>query len=317
MSTPIMVVAQRCSEGAKMFKNIKSKFYGVLFTLCVLLQPVVQLHAQTVTPTITQIDLGTYPAAGFSTVWVPIVKDMTMTCDVRFGRISIKSNLIEIYFYNDKKTCADDGYQLYAQNYWVPPGSYAINVYIDDAVQRSYKMTLVDIGSQKIPIHSLLNPSTNTYFLTADSAERDSLLAKQWRIVETGLVGWDSKGLRDNGFLMAVYRFYIPSSATYFYTVDKDERARLLLLPEIFKDEGIAFGALGLTNVGRSVCPSTTKPVYRMFNSTRGNHRFTASPDTVLVQGVGLNYFNPNDNIQTKHNDTWVFEGIAFCVPLE
>lgn len=282
------------------------------------------------------VSAGTWRISSYSWVNFPIPRDFSVECLVRIGNFEIKTNEIAVYAYSDKRPCTrGTDYSFTMGNYWVGAGVYTINVFKDDVLARVYTMTFVDATPERTPVYSLINARTNTYLITADKAERDSLDATLWKTADPGFVAWPKANFAEGGSytpLAPVSRFYIPSKASHFYTISTDDRALLRTLPNVFVDQGVAFWAVPLNykyegapplsvDNGIRLCPSTLKPVYRLYNSKRGTHRYTTSPDIAMVMERGLQYenvggFEPAATAPGQDEDSaWRLEGIAFCVP--
>jgi hypothetical protein len=269
---------------------------------------------------------------GWGSLLVP--RDFSVECVPRIGNFQIKAAEISVYMYSDKTPCPRPQYEFYIENALVAPGTYTVNVYKDDVLIRTDTRTFVDVTPERTPVYSLINARTNTYLITADKAERDRLDPAVWKTADAGFTVWsNANNFVTGGFyapLAPVYRFEIPSKATHFYTISTVDRDFLRTLPSVFVDKGIAFWAIPLAGsfsasdsirFGSLLCPSVTRPVYRLYNSKRGVHRYTAVSDLVDVMAGGLRYdnlsgFDPAPPGPGQVEDSaWKFEGTAFCVP--
>jgi hypothetical protein len=275
------------------------------------------------------------PTNGYSWESIGVPRDFSQECSVRFGNVELKSNEISVYLLSDKTPCSPSRYSFYVEQTWVGAGTYTVNVYKDNVFARTETKTFVDVAPERTPVYSLINARTNTYLITADKAERNTLDPAVWKIADTGFTVWsNANNFVAGGFyapLAPVYRFYIPSKSTHFYTISTVDRDFLRSLPNVFVDLGIAFWAmpLGPSSFGSStipalvaarLCPSVLRPVYRLYNTKRGVHRYTVSPDIVNVMERGLYYDDLDGNVSPLNpgeaeDRAWQFEGTAFCVP--
>jgi serine protease len=153
------------------------------------------------------------------------------------------------------------------------------------------------------PIFAFYNDAIGHYFITAGTAERDSLLGGGggggWAMVDEGFKAWPADGPAPAA-AKPVCRFYSSLVNSHFYTAGINECELLKQSGSGWTYEGIAFRALVPT---KGSCYPGTTPVWRLYNDrfaqADSNHRFVASADTYRhMIGNG-----------------WVGEGVAFCSP--
>ncbi len=153
------------------------------------------------------------------------------------------------------------------------------------------------------PVFAFYNDGIGHYFITAGTAERDSLLSGGggggWGIVDEGFNAWPAAGPAPTA-AKPVCRFYSAVVNSHFYTAGANECELLKQPGSGWTYEGIAFRALVPT---KGSCYPGTTPVWRLYNDrfaqADSNHRFVVSPDTyrhMIANG-------------------WIGEGVAFCSP--
>ena len=186
-------------------------------------------------------------------------------------------------------------------------GTYSIRartLYLDPAVATP------EIGSVTIapapptqPVFAFYNGDIGHYFITAGTAEKDSLLGGGggggWAIVDDGFRAWPGAGPAPAA-AKPVCRFYSSLVNSHFYTAGPNECELLKQPSSGWTYEGIAFRALVPT---KGSCYPGTTPVWRLYNDrfaqADSNHRFVTSADTyrhMIANG-------------------WIGEGVAFCSP--
>ncbi len=189
----------------------------------------------------------------------------------------------------------------------LPGGTYSIqqSVMVDDS-----SIGFPEIGTITVapapptqPIFAFYNDAIGHYFITAGTAERDSLLGGGggggWAIVDEGFKAWPADGPAPAA-AKPVCRFYSSLVNSHFYTAGANECELLKQSGSGWTYEGIAFRALVPT---KGSCYPGTTPVWRLYNDrfaqADSNHRFVVSADTYRhMIGNG-----------------WVGEGVAFCSP--
>lgn len=146
------------------------------------------------------------------------------------------------------------------------------------------------------------------YFITAIAAEVAALDAG------TAIQGWRRTGGQFNVWstatgiagASAVCRFYIPpaNGNSHFYTATECAQTQAKF-PQFTYESPEVF-AVGLPDFTTGACPSSTQPVYRLWNNRAdSNHRYTTSLDTraaMIAQGSVSEGYGPS--------------GIVFCAPL-
>jgi hypothetical protein len=142
------------------------------------------------------------------------------------------------------------------------------------------------------PIYRFYNPVSRGHFFTADSAERDTVLANpQWGYSYEG-VGFNASNTGGDS-LLPVYRFYNPVSQGHFFTINEAEKNNVLAHPEWgYKFENIGFYAYASN-------ASLGSDVYRFYNPFSQGHFFT------------INEAEKN-NVLAHPEWGYTFEGVAF-----
>jgi hypothetical protein len=94
---------------------------------------------------------------------------------------------------------------------------------------------------------------------------------------------------------LPVYRFWSPVLLSHFYTISEREKDKLIdLYPDVWTFEGIAFFAFTA-----DLRPAETAPMYRLWNSQTGCHRYTFSE-------------TERDELINNFPDIWIYEEIAW-----
>ncbi|HEX4881686.1 MAG TPA: hypothetical protein VFV18_05025 [Porticoccaceae bacterium] len=199
-------------------------------------------------------------------------------------------------------TCPPD--QKIANLAGLPGGTYSIER--KDApnggVDQVYGSLTVAPAPPTQPVFAFYNGDIGHYFITAGTAEKDSLLGGGgggWAIVDAGFNAWPAAGPAPAA-AKPVCRFYSAAVNSHFYTAGPNECELLKQPGSGWIYEGIAFRALVPT---KGSCYPGTTPVWRLYNDrfaqSDSNHRFVTSVDTyrhMIAKG-------------------WIGEGVAFCSP--
>ncbi len=97
-----------------------------------------------------------------------------------------------------------------------------------------------------LPVYRLWSAALRTHFYTMDEAEKDRLLlepAGTWTCEGVAFHAWPQAGEKD---LMPVHRFWSARLGCHFYTINEDEKARLIdELSDTWNHESIAWYAYG------------------------------------------------------------------------
>jgi hypothetical protein len=188
----------------------------------------------------------------------------------------------------------------------LPGGTYSIRArvhYWDPVEPPEIGGVVVSPAPPAQPVFAFYNGGIRHYFITAGSAEKDSLLSGGggggWGIVDEGFNAWPAAGPAPDA-AKPVCRFYSAAVNSHFYTAGPNECESLKQPSSGWIYEGIAFRALVPT---KGSCYPGTTPVWRLYNDrfaqADSNHRFVASADTyrhMMANG-------------------WIGEGVAFCSP--
>jgi len=132
------------------------------------------------------------------------------------------------------------------------------------------------------PLYVWLGGTSNGLSLTSGQAFLDNLMIETGELLEASL--------RD------VYRFWSPVTGKHFYTINKDEKEKLLLeYPLIWKYEGVAFAAF------LDDSDPMTRPVHRFWSDKFSTHFYTIDEQE-------------KDRILKEQQKIWTYEGVAFYV---
>ena len=187
----------------------------------------------------------------------------------------------------------------------LPAGTYSVERKHqgNDFVDQSYGSLTVSAAPPTQPAFAFYNEGIKHYFITASTAEKNSLLGGGggggWAIVDNGFNAWPADGPAPAA-AKPVCRFYSAAVNSHFYTAGAGECEMLKQPSSGWTYEGITFRALVPT---KGSCYPGTTPVWRLYNDrfaqSDSNHRFVSSEDTyrhMIANG-------------------WVGEGVAFCSP--
>jgi hypothetical protein len=130
------------------------------------------------------------------------------------------------------------------------------------------------------PLYVWLGGTADGLNLASGQAFLDNLLVENGDLLEASL--------RD------VYRFWSLTTGQHFYTIDSDERERLLTNhSQVWAYEGVAFAAFC------DNADSRTRPVYRFWSDKLSGHLYTMDAQE-------------KDKLLREQSNAWVFEGVAF-----
>ena len=236
---------------------------------------------------------------------------VALPCASQILESSVADDRVTLTFSEPRQSSSCQG-SLRAQTSILPPGSYALTVRsaTGTTLAGSPISFTVDAAPPTLPVSALFHSSTNTFFVTASGTDKTALLAQGWQIVDSGFAVWPKDG-PSPPTSKPVCRFFVPAKATHFYSANQVDCIALKSVLG-FVDEGIVFRAL-VPSAG--VCGLGTKPVYRLFDSVRSNHRYTTSNDTVNAMVTAfVEQASPG---LPQSPSTWVNEGIAFCSPIQ
>ncbi len=197
-------------------------------------------------------------------------------------------------------------FQKVAKLLGLPGGTYSIRartVNADPVEPPEIGSVIVSPAPPTQPVFAFYNGGIGHYFITAGTAEKDSLLGGGggggWAMVDEGFKAWSADGPAPAA-AKPVCRFYSSLVNSHFYTAGANECELLKQSGSGWTYEGIAFRALVPT---KGSCYPGTTPVWRLYNDrfaqADSNHRFVVSADTyrhMIANG-------------------WVGEGVAFCSP--
>jgi len=144
-------------------------------------------------------------------------------------------------------------------------------------------------------VYRFWSPKTGKHFFTIDSNEKERLLTQYSQV-------WTYEGVAFAAFCddsdpltRPVYRFWSDKLAGHFYTIDEQEKTKLIKeQSKVWTFEGVAFYVYPC-----GLQPAMTYPVYRFWSTVKGGYLFTANEAE-------------KENIITKYSKTWNYEGIAW-----
>ena len=150
------------------------------------------------------------------------------------------------------------------------------------------------------PVYRFVNPTTNKHFYTISEDEKNLLVNNtQWGFQSEGVAFYAyssqingaspiyrlydsltndhfytiSEDEKNKISVTPVYRFYNAKTGDHFYTISEDEKTILVKNTQgNYLPEGVAFYA-------NNTQASGSVPVYRLYNSTTGDHFYTISED--------------------------------------
>ena len=132
------------------------------------------------------------------------------------------------------------------------------------------------------PLYIWLGGTSDGLSLTSGQAFLDNLMIENGDLLEASL--------RD------VYRFWSPKTGRHFYTINSDEKERLLIdYPLVWKYEGAVFAAF---------CDDSdplTRPVHRFWSDKLSTHFYTIDEQE-------------KDKLIKEQQKIWTYEGVAFYV---
>jgi hypothetical protein len=144
-------------------------------------------------------------------------------------------------------------------------------------------------------VYRFWSPATDHHFYTLTPGERDKLLTKYadvWTFEGPAFYAWAS-AYEPN--LAPVYRFWSSASGSHFFTIDPNEKNKLVTrYSDVWTYEGVAFYAYP-----SSRRPADCSPVYRFWKPSDNTHFFTISEDE-------------KNKLLTRYSTIYTFEGIAF-----
>lgn len=137
-----------------------------------------------------------------------------------------------------------------------------------------------------------------THFFTADSGEKDAVLANRPDLVEETNDFGDTSYHDPNA--TAVYRFFDTEFGTHFFTADLNEKATLLSTrPDLTFESSATFYEHGTQQLGDVA-------VYRFFDTNNGTHFYT---------GDQTEYHNLTTAGAQGYRPDLTYEGVGFYAP--
>jgi len=138
------------------------------------------------------------------------------------------------------------------------------------------------------PVYRFYDAATNQHFYTANTSEKDSLIANP-----SSGYSYEGQAFKDSltagAGLIPLYRFYSATSSDHFFTTNETEKNQIINTPsEGYNFEGVAFYVLGAD-------ATVDSNIYRFYNSQIGQHLFTGNTTEIA-----------------SLPSSWVSEGVAF-----
>jgi hypothetical protein len=145
------------------------------------------------------------------------------------------------------------------------------------------------VAATPVPVWRFYNLRTGTHFYTADTAERDRILATMASTYRLDGPAWNVNTASPQNNT-PLWRFYNLKTGTHFYTAsDAEKNLVLTTMASTFKLDGPAYYV--------SLSPANADPVFRFYNPATGTHFYTASiaeRDSVIAKMAStLHYEGP------------------------
>lgn len=179
---------------------------------------------------------------------------------------------------------------------WLGGGAGGLNITSGQAILDNL---LIENGAvleaSLADVYRFWSPKTGKHFYTIDKAEKEKLLTEHSSV-------WTYEGavfaaFRDDSDPMVrpVYRFWSDKLCGHLYTMDEQEKNRLIDEPRGgWILEGVAFYAYPL-----GLQPAWACPVYRFWCRPQNTHFYTATE-------------SEKDNLIVNYPKVWTYEGIAW-----
>jgi len=146
-----------------------------------------------------------------------------------------------------------------------------------------------------VPVHRFWSPNMRGHFYTIDEAEKQKLIDNFAGIWIYEGIAYRTLAEQTNPNAVPVYRFWSTALNGHFYTIDEEERNKLITqFPDVWTYEGPVFYAFP-----EGLQPGDTSPVYRFWSESLGHHFYTI--DEAEKQKLVDNF-----------PDIWALEGIAW-----
>jgi Repeat of unknown function (DUF5648) len=157
------------------------------------------------------------------------------------------------------------------------------------------KYKVSGLGNSPLPVYRFWSPSIGSHFYTVLESEKDKLISEYPKVWTYEGEVYTALPNADEPNSAPIYRFWSPVMGNHFFTIDENERDKLInVYPDVWDYEGIAFYAFPIDQQ-----PADTVPVYRLWSDTLGSHFYTADEaerSSLLKDGSAL----------------WTDEGIAW-----
>ena len=165
------------------------------------------------------------------------------------------------------------------------------HAYLDNLLVE--KGTVIENISREV--YRFWSPVTGTHFYTMSEDEKDKLLTQSADV-------WTYEGVAFRAFAddsdpdsRPVHRFWSNALASHFYTIDEEEKARLVdEYADTWTYEGIVFYVYPVDRH-----PAWARPVHRFWSNVRMTHFFTMSQAEA-------------DRLVNEYAEVWTYEGIAW-----
>lgn len=151
----------------------------------------------------------------------------------------------------------------------------------------------------KIPVYRLLNNTNKFHLYSTSSNEVNTLVKQGWTYEKVAFKIYSPLFCSGN----PVYRFYNKQNGDHLYTLDANEINVLKKATQVWNDEGV-IGCAYPNNA--CYADPNIKPVYRLFEPTRGEHFYTMDTNERYIlltqrgfrdEGVGFQAFVDNPSL--------------------
>lgn len=152
----------------------------------------------------------------------------------------------------------------------------------------------VVLSNAILAVYRFFDSTSGTQFLTANVAERNTVIATRPDLAYEGLAMGAIAPNAADPYAAPVYRFFDTANGTHFFTASQTEAQQITATRSDLALEQVTFDEHLVKQAGDI-------PVYRFFDAANGDHFFTASD-------------SERASLAANRSDM-VFEGIAFYAP--
>ena len=168
------------------------------------------------------------------------------------------------------------------------------------------------------PVYKFYSSSRKAHFYTISESHKDKLMNNPKKTYAYKGIAFYAYNNKSTEGTKPVYKFYSSSRSTYFYTISKSQKDKLISNPEkrkVWAYKGIAFYAYNNKST------EGTKPVYKFYSSSRSTYFYTISKSQKdkLINGsygrsikVGIKLHTPaelrDNSFRIKANKNYVIK---------